>query len=94
MASGPDLAAYRRCGPRPRFIDLIVVEVRAGGHSGWSYMLSFDYAPALLKGIIDKELKRHVVGCSADEIREFTSRICRRPNISVVRASPCGHRCH
>jgi len=52
-----------------RFMDLIVVEVRAGDHSGWSYMLSFDYAPALLKGIIDQELKRYVVGCSADEIR-------------------------
>lgn len=32
-------------------------------------MLSFDYAPALLKGIIDQELKRYVVGCSPDEIR-------------------------
>jgi L-alanine-DL-glutamate epimerase-like enolase superfamily enzyme len=52
-----------------RFMDLIVVEVRAGDHSGWSYMLSFDYAPALLKGIIDRELKGYVVGCSADEIR-------------------------
>jgi L-alanine-DL-glutamate epimerase-like enolase superfamily enzyme len=52
-----------------RFMDLIVVEVRAGDHFGHSYMLSFDYAPFLLKGIIDCELKRYVVGCPADDIR-------------------------
>ena len=52
-----------------RFMDLILVEVRAGDFSGSSYMLSFDYGPALLKGIIDHELKRHVVGMDADNIR-------------------------
>jgi L-alanine-DL-glutamate epimerase-like enolase superfamily enzyme len=52
-----------------RFIDIIVVEVRAGDHLGYSYMLSFDYASSLLKGLIDYELKRHVVGQSSDDIR-------------------------
>ena len=52
-----------------RFLDLILVEVCAGDSSGTSYMLSFDYAPRLLKGIVDQELKRQVVGCEADEIR-------------------------
>jgi L-alanine-DL-glutamate epimerase-like enolase superfamily enzyme len=52
-------------------IDLIVVEIRAGDNSGWSYMLSFDYGPSLLKGVIDHELKRHVVGCAADDIRSI-----------------------
>ncbi|MBS1852743.1 MAG: mandelate racemase/muconate lactonizing enzyme family protein [Acidobacteria bacterium] len=51
------------------FLDLILVEVHAGGLSGLSYMLSFDYAPQLLRGIIDHELKRYVVGCDADQIR-------------------------
>lgn len=32
-------------------------------------MLSFDYAPALLKGIVDKELKRQILGRPADAIR-------------------------
>jgi len=32
-------------------------------------MLSFDYAPALLKGIVEQELKRYVIGCPADDIR-------------------------
>src|SRR5208283_4672635 len=52
-----------------RFIDLILVEIRAGDHVGTSYMLSFDYAPALLRGIVDQELKRHVLGQPADAIR-------------------------
>ena len=52
-----------------RAMDLILVEVRAGDYSGCSYMLSFDYAPAMLKGIIDHELKRHIIDCEADEIR-------------------------
>lgn len=51
-----------------RFLDLILVEVHAGGASGSSYMLSFDYAPALLKGIVDQELKRHLIGMNADNI--------------------------
>ena len=34
-------------------VDLILVAIRAGDHVGTSYMLSFDYAPALLKGIIE-----------------------------------------
>ena len=57
-----------------RFLDLILVEVRAGGHSGISYMLSFDYAPALLRGIVDHELKRHLIGCDADDIRAVYER--------------------
>jgi L-alanine-DL-glutamate epimerase-like enolase superfamily enzyme len=52
-----------------KWMDLILVEVRAGEHTGSSYMLSFDYAPALLKGLVDCELKRHVVGQDADDIR-------------------------
>jgi L-alanine-DL-glutamate epimerase-like enolase superfamily enzyme len=52
-----------------RFMDLIVVEVAAGDVSGSSYMLSFDYAPALLKAVIDHELKRYVIGMEADDIR-------------------------
>jgi hypothetical protein len=32
-------------------------------------MLSFDYGAELLKGLIDSELKRHVVRLCADEIR-------------------------
>ena len=52
-----------------RFIDLILVEVRAGDHVGTSYMLSFDYAPALLKGIVDQELKRQILAQPADAIR-------------------------
>jgi len=57
-----------------RFIDLILVEIRAGDHVGTSYMLSFDYAPALLKGIVDQELKRHVLGQPADAIRAVYQR--------------------
>lgn len=56
---------------RLNVIDLIVVEVRAGDHCGHSYMLSFDYGISLLKGVIDHELKRHVVGCAADDIRSI-----------------------
>jgi L-alanine-DL-glutamate epimerase-like enolase superfamily enzyme len=52
-----------------RFMDLVLVEVRAGEFSGSSYMLSFDYAPEALKGIIDFELKRHALGMEADHIR-------------------------
>jgi L-alanine-DL-glutamate epimerase-like enolase superfamily enzyme len=52
-----------------RFMDLILVEVRAGDFSGNSYLLSFDYAPALLKAVIDHELKRYVIGMDADDIR-------------------------
>jgi L-alanine-DL-glutamate epimerase-like enolase superfamily enzyme len=52
-----------------RCIDLILVEVRAGEHSGTSYMLSFDYGPALLKSYVDQELKRHILGQCADSIR-------------------------
>jgi L-alanine-DL-glutamate epimerase-like enolase superfamily enzyme len=51
-----------------RFMDLILVEVMAGGQSGWSYMLSFDYGSALLKGVVDHELRRYVIGCDADDI--------------------------
>jgi hypothetical protein len=35
-----------------RFKDLILVEIRAGDSVGTSYMLSFDYAPTLLRGIV------------------------------------------
>jgi L-alanine-DL-glutamate epimerase-like enolase superfamily enzyme len=52
-----------------RFMDLILVEVRAGEFCGLSYMLSFDYGPAVLRGVIDQELKRHVLGLDADNIR-------------------------
>lgn len=52
-----------------RFMDLILVEVRAGEFCGSSDMLSFDYGPAVLKGLIDQELKRHVLGMDADDIR-------------------------
>ncbi len=52
-----------------RFMDIIIVEIRAADYFGHSYMLSFDYAPSLLKGVIDLELRRHVLGCPADDIR-------------------------
>jgi L-alanine-DL-glutamate epimerase-like enolase superfamily enzyme len=52
-----------------RYIDWIVVEVRAGDHTGLCAMLSFDYAPALLRGIVDSELRRHLLGRDADDIR-------------------------
>jgi L-alanine-DL-glutamate epimerase-like enolase superfamily enzyme len=57
-----------------RFLDLILVEVFAGDYSGVSYMLSFDYAPLLLRGIVDHELKRHVIGCDSDDIRAIYER--------------------
>src|SRR5262245_15847188 len=52
-----------------RFIDWIVVEVRAGDHVGRSVMLTFDYAPALLKAMIDRELRPLLIGREADDIR-------------------------
>jgi L-alanine-DL-glutamate epimerase-like enolase superfamily enzyme len=52
-----------------RFMDLILVEVRAGEFCGSSYMLSFDYGPAVLRGLVDQELKRRVLGMEADDIR-------------------------
>jgi L-alanine-DL-glutamate epimerase-like enolase superfamily enzyme len=52
-----------------RLMDLILVEVRAGDFRGSSYMLSFDYGPAVLRGLVDQELKRHIVGMDADNIR-------------------------
>jgi len=57
-----------------RFIDLILVEIHAGDHIGSSYMLSFDYAPSLLKGIVDHELRRHVLDQPADAIRAIFER--------------------
>jgi L-alanine-DL-glutamate epimerase-like enolase superfamily enzyme len=50
-------------------MDIVIIEIHAGEYCGTSYMLSFDYAPFLLKGVIDHELKRHVLGCPADDIR-------------------------
>jgi hypothetical protein len=73
-----------------RFIDLILVEIRAGDHVGTSYMLSFDYAPALLKGIIEDELKRHVLGQPADAIGASTSEISRPRSTLGRRESQCG----
>ena len=55
-------------------IDLILVEVTAGGVTGLCYMLSFDYAPAVLRGFVDQELKRHVLGLDADDIRGIFER--------------------
>src|ERR1017187_2340921 len=60
-------------------IDLILVDVTAGGVTGSCYMLSFDYAPALLKGFVDQELKRYLIGAEADDIRgvfERSMRVC------------------
>ncbi len=54
-----------------RFMDIVTVEIRAGDYVGHSYMLSFDYAPLLLKGVIDHELKRYVLGCPVDDIRRI-----------------------
>jgi hypothetical protein len=56
------------------FIDLILVEVRAGDDVGESYMLSLDYGPALLKGIVDQVLRRYMVGQSAEDIRSIYQR--------------------
>src|SRR5271157_3745609 len=50
-------------------IDLILVSVQAGEWSGLSYMLSFDYAPSLLKGLVDWELKKLLMGRRSAEIR-------------------------
>jgi len=50
-------------------IGLILVSVHAGDCSGMSYMLCFDYAPSLLKGIIDWELKKLLIGRNSAEIR-------------------------
>ena len=55
-------------------IDLILVEITAGEVTGSCYMLSFDYAPALLKGFVDQELARHVIGSEADDIRGIFER--------------------
>ena len=52
-----------------RFIDWIIVEVASGDHVGRSVMLSFDYAPELLRGIVASELKRHLIGLPAEDIR-------------------------
>jgi L-alanine-DL-glutamate epimerase-like enolase superfamily enzyme len=51
------------------YLDLIVVEIHSVGIWGVSYMLSFDYAPVLLKGIVDHELRRRLIGMPADDIR-------------------------
>ncbi len=56
------------------FIDLILVEITAGGVTGSCYMLSFDYAPGLLKGVVDQELKRHLADADADDIRGIFER--------------------
>ena len=50
-------------------VDLILVEVESADLRGSSYMLSFDYAPTLLKGIIDQELRRRLLGLPSDDIR-------------------------
>ena len=52
-------------------IDLILVSVQAGDWTGTSYMLSFDYAPSLLKGLIDWELKKLLIGRNSAEIRSI-----------------------
>ena len=58
------------------FLDLITVEVRSGDLYGGCYMLSFDYAPALLKGIVDHELRRRLIGTPADDIRAVFEQAC------------------
>jgi len=55
-------------------VDLILVDVSAGGVTGSCYMLSFDYAPGLLKGFVDQELKRRLIGAEADDIRGIFER--------------------
>lgn len=57
-------------------LDLITVEVRSGDLCGGCYMLSFDYAPGLLKGIIDHELRRRLIGMPAGDIRAVFERAC------------------
>jgi L-alanine-DL-glutamate epimerase-like enolase superfamily enzyme len=57
-----------------QFMDLLITEIRAGETCGSSYMLSFDYGSALLKGLVDQELKRYVLGCPADDIRAVYQR--------------------
>ena len=44
-------------------IEWILVDVLTDdGHTGHAHMLTFDYGPELLKGIVDTELKERVVG--------------------------------
>ena len=57
-------------------LDLITVQVSSGDFCGGCYMLSFDYAPALLKGIIDHELRRRLIGMAADDIRAVYEQTC------------------
>jgi L-alanine-DL-glutamate epimerase-like enolase superfamily enzyme len=54
-----------------RFLDLVVVEVCSEGLSGWSYMLSFDYGTALMKNLVDAELRPKVLGKDATAIRRI-----------------------
>lgn len=50
-------------------IQWILVDVLTdGGLKGTSFMLTFEYGPDLLRDIIDKELKKHVVGQDARHI--------------------------
>jgi hypothetical protein len=73
-----------------RCIDLILVEVRAGEHTGGSYMFSFDCAPAILKGIVDQERTRHVIGQPADSIRAIYERNLAPSSILGKKAWRCG----
>jgi L-alanine-DL-glutamate epimerase-like enolase superfamily enzyme len=44
-------------------VEWVLVEVRTDdGLTGTSYMLTFDYGPELLKGVVDTELKERIVG--------------------------------
>ena len=56
---------------------ILVNLVTDGGLTGNSFMLTFEYGPDLLRDIIDKELKKHVIGQDARQIgkiREICSK--------------------
>ena len=55
-------------------IDWIVVEVRDAECSGRSCMLSFDFAPSLMKRFVESELKPHLLGVAAGNIRAVYER--------------------
>jgi hypothetical protein len=69
------------------FIDLILVEVHAGDHVGESYRLSFDYAPTLLKGMVDRH-RSHFFRLAGARFYGFSERK-HRPPISLPPVIHC-----
>jgi hypothetical protein len=74
-----------------RFLDLVVVEVCSEGLSGWSYMLSFDYGTALMKNLVDAELRPKVLGKDATA-KSAAAGTSRPPSTWVAKGLRCGAR--